>query len=183
MARKNTIAKSGSEAFDLRFDRVRHVDLATERHVAISPKRMLAARRARFIKQTLLRNENKRPLRNFSIGHGALRVCKFGDRPAEMDRAGASTRLCFPWNRRRQRVIDFENAGRVPKIFQAPTIIVWQSVAHYTRKLPNRGVEKDRARFWNLIESVDATVDVDLATQLGSLFCQRVRVRLRSDAR
>src|ERR1043166_6630222 len=89
MARENTTAKSGSETRDLRLDRVRHVDLGTERHVAVSPKRMLAARRARFIKQTLLRNENKRPLRNFSIRHVALRVCKFGNRPAEMDRAGA----------------------------------------------------------------------------------------------
>src|SRR5437763_16173989 len=60
MTRKNTIAKSGSEALDLRLDRVRHVDLGAERDVAVTPKRMLATRRARFIEQTLLGDEHER---------------------------------------------------------------------------------------------------------------------------
>src|SRR5437763_15913233 len=90
VTRKNAIAKSRSEALDLRLDRARHVDLAAKRDVAISPKRMLAARRTRFIKRTLLRDEHEGSLGNFAIRYIALRSRNFINRSAEMDRASTA---------------------------------------------------------------------------------------------
>src|SRR5438067_5037808 len=101
VTRKNTIAKSRSEALDLRLDRARHVDLAAKRDVAISPKRMLAARRTRFIKRTLLRDEHEGSLGNLAVCHVTLGSSNFIDRSAEMDRARTPALLGLPRNGRR----------------------------------------------------------------------------------
>ena len=72
MAGKNAIAKTGSEPFDLRFDPLRHVDLAIERNMAVGPECVFTARRACFVKKTLLRHHHKRALGNFSARDIAL---------------------------------------------------------------------------------------------------------------
>src|ERR1041385_6131861 len=42
VAGQNAIAKAGREPFDLRFDPLRHVALASKRHVRVGPEHMLA---------------------------------------------------------------------------------------------------------------------------------------------
>src|SRR5437879_8553814 len=109
VACENTIAETGGEPFDLRFDSFRHVDLvrhrtdsrwrATEWNVAIRPECGLSARRARFIKQALLRPQHKWTLRDFAARDVALGVGNFFNRAAEMNCAGAATDIRFPRNR------------------------------------------------------------------------------------
>ena len=115
MAGENTIAKTGRESLDLRFDLVRHIRAAVGRNVTVRPERMLAARRARFIEQTLLRDQHEGPLGNFSVRNLALRRRNFVNAAAEMNCSCATTSFGFPWDRLPQRIIDFENSGRVSK--------------------------------------------------------------------
>src|SRR6266403_4163367 len=193
VAGKNAIAETGCEPFDLGFDAPRHVDLvrhgtdspwrATERNVTVGPKRMLSARRARFVKQALLRHQHERTLRNFAARDVALCVRNFINRAAEMNGAGAATRLRFPRNRRRQRIIDFEDSGRVLKIFQSAAIMVWQSIAGDLGELPDRCIEKSDARFRKLIQILDPAVDLDLAAEPEKIIGERVGDGLRSAAR
>src|SRR5262249_23074108 len=81
----NAIAKTGRESFNLRFNAVRHVALAIEWNLAVDPEGMSAARCPRFIKQTLLRDQHKRPLRNFSLRDVAFSGCDFTNGAAEMN--------------------------------------------------------------------------------------------------
>src|SRR5207244_2151790 len=134
--RQNAIAEPGREALDLRLDSFGDVDLAIERNVRVSPERVLPARRACFVKETLLRHEHERALGKFSVGRVALGRSGLGKVAAEMNCAGASARFGFPRNWRAQRVIDFKNAGRVSKIFQAPSITNRQSLGRDSRELP-----------------------------------------------
>ena len=73
MAGENTIAKTGCESLDLRFDLIRHIRAAAERNMAVRPERVLTTRRARFIEQTLLRDQHERALGNFSTHNLAFR--------------------------------------------------------------------------------------------------------------
>src|SRR6266404_7742507 len=184
VARENAIAETGCEPFDLRFDPLRHVGLvrrrtdspwrAIERNMAISPKRVLSARRARFIKQALLRHQHERTLRNFAARDFALCTRNFINRSAKMNCAGAAAPLRFPRNRRRQRVIDFENSRRVPEIFQAAAITVWQSIAGDPGQLPHGCIKKGDTRFRQLVQILDPAVDLDLAAELDQIFGERV---------
>lgn len=114
---ENTITKTGGEPFDLGFNPLGHVDLATEWKVAVSPKRMLTARSTPFIEKTLLSDEHKRALGNFAVRDLPFCPGNLIERTAEMNCAGVPASFSFPENRRAQRVIDFENAGGVTKIF------------------------------------------------------------------
>ena len=117
MPLEDTIAETWSETFDLRFNPLRHVGLATEWSVTVSPKRVLTVRSTRSIEKTLLSNEHKRALGNFAVRDFAFCPGNLIDRAAEMNCASVLTSFSFPRNRRAQCVIDFENAGGVPKIF------------------------------------------------------------------
>src|SRR5215831_1561803 len=112
MAGDNTIAKTGSESLNLRFDLIRHINIAAKWNMAVSPKRVLAARCARLIEQTLLRDQHKRALGNFSARYLALRRRNFVYVSAEMDCSRTTTSFGFPRDRFTQRVIDFENSRR-----------------------------------------------------------------------
>src|SRR5207253_7805530 len=185
VAPENAIAETGGEPFDLRFDPLRHVDLvrrwtdsrwrATERNVAIRPKCVLSARRARFVKQTLLRHQHKWTLRDFAARNVALGIGNFFNRAAEMNGAGAAAPFRFPRNRRRQRVIDFENSRRVPEIFQAAAITIWKPIAGDPGQLPDGCIKKGHTRFWQLIQILDPAVDLDLAAELDQIFGERIR--------
>src|SRR5260370_28516494 len=142
--------------------------------MAIGPERVLSAWRARFIKQTLLRHQHERTLRDCAAGNVALGVGNFFNRPAEMNGAGAATPIRFPRNWRRQRVIDFENSRRVFETFQPAAITVWQLIADDPRELPDRCIQNSDARFWKLIQVFDASVDLDLAAELDQIFNERV---------
>ena len=77
---QNAIAKTRRESLDLPFDPLRHVDVASERHVSVGPERIFAGGRACGVEETLLRNEHKRTLRNFSarnvaFSHGDFIEC------------------------------------------------------------------------------------------------------------
>src|SRR2546421_9793279 len=96
VARQNAIAETGSEPLDLRFDFVGDVDLRSEWHVRIGPKRVLTTRGARFVKKTLLCDQNKWALGNFSVCDVTFRGRDFIERPAQMNRSGATTCVGFP---------------------------------------------------------------------------------------
>src|SRR5262249_8488050 len=115
MAGENTIAKTGRESLDLRFDLPRHIRAATEWNMAIRPERMLTTRRARFVEQTLLRNQHERALRNFSARNLAFCRRDFVNVTAEMNCSCARASFGFPWDRLTQRIIDFENSRRMSK--------------------------------------------------------------------
>src|SRR4029079_5308231 len=115
VTRENTIAKTGRESLDLRFDLVRHIGAAAERNMAVCPERVLTTRRSRFIEQTLLRDQDKRALGNFSARNLALRRRDFVNGSAEMNCSCLTTSFGLPWDRLAQRIIDFENARRMTK--------------------------------------------------------------------
>src|SRR5438105_13994036 len=99
---------------------------------------MLSMWRARLIEETLLSDKGEWSLRGFSARHVALGIRNFGNRPAEMNRAGTPACFGFPRDRRRQRVIDFKNSWRVPEILQPTTVTARQSIAGDPRELPGR---------------------------------------------
>ena len=114
---ENTITETGGEPLDLCFDPLGHVDLATEWSVTVSPKRVLTARSTRLVEKTLLSDEHKRVLGDFAVRDFAFYPGNLIDRAAEMNCASALTSFSFPRDRKAQRVIDFENARGVTKIF------------------------------------------------------------------
>ena len=115
VAGEDAIAKTGSESLDLRFDLIRHIRAAVEWNMAVRPERVLTTRRSRFIEQTLLRDQHKRALGNFSAHNLAFRRRNFVHAAAEMNCACATAGFGFPWDRLTQRIIDFENSRRVSK--------------------------------------------------------------------
>ena len=121
-----------------------------------------------------MRHQNKRTFRNFSSGDVALVGGDFFNRSAEMNGPGAPTRLRFPGNRRAQGIIDFENARRMPEIFQPPPITNRQSITGDARELPDRNVKENGARFRQLIEIVDLAIDFDFAPELAQITSERI---------
>ncbi len=98
MAREDAIAKTGSESLDLRFNTLRHVDLAIEWNMAVCPKRVLPARGASFVKKTLLRDQHKRTFGNFPERNVALSCGDFIDAASKMNCAGMAAGFGFPRN-------------------------------------------------------------------------------------
>src|SRR5207244_13582714 len=72
MAEENAFAKAGSEAFDLLFDALGHIERGTVGNVAVSPSRMLAFWSAGWIEKTRLREQHKGPFRRFALGDFAF---------------------------------------------------------------------------------------------------------------
>src|SRR4029077_11416692 len=98
MAGENTIAKTGRESLDLRFNLIRHIRTAAEWNMAVRPKCVLPVRSAGFVKKTLLRNQHKRALGNFSARNVALSCGDFIDAASEMNCACAAASFGFPRN-------------------------------------------------------------------------------------
>src|SRR6266700_2372139 len=115
MAGEDAIAETGRESLDLRFNLIRHIRAAVERNMAVRPERVLTTRRARFIEQTLLRDQHERALGNFSTHNLAFRRCECNNSPSEKNCSCATASFGFPWDRLTQRIIDFENSRRVSK--------------------------------------------------------------------
>src|SRR6516164_8050614 len=137
MPGQNTIAKTRRESLNLRFDLIRHIPAAVEWSMAVRPKRVLATRGARFIEQTLLRNQHKRafgdvPAHNLPFGRS-----DFVNAATEMNCSCATTSFGFPRNGFVERVIDFENSRRVPERFQPTAISGRQFFTGDTQKFPN----------------------------------------------
>src|ERR1043166_6522757 len=148
---KNAIAKTGSETLDLRFDAIRHVDVTTKGNVAVGPQRMLSAWRPSFIKQTLLRNQRKRSLRNFPARHVAFGSSHLMHRASEMNCAGATAGFRFPRDWSAQGIVNFENSGSVPERFQAAPVPRRQSLVGDAQKSPHGNIQKNRARFRQVV--------------------------------
>src|SRR5579872_2352534 len=72
---QNTIAESWREAFNLTFKPGQHVDCRTIRNVAIRPGDMFSIGRPSRIKQSRLREEDKRTLGVLAAPHRLLRSC------------------------------------------------------------------------------------------------------------
>ena len=115
VAGENAIAKTGRESLNLRFDLIRHIRTAVEWNMAVRPERVLTTRRARFIEETLLRDQHERALGNFSTHNLAFRRRNFVYAATEMNCSCATANFGFPWDRLTQRIIDFENSRRVSK--------------------------------------------------------------------
>src|SRR6266550_6521907 len=115
MAGENTIAKTGCESLDLRFNLIRHIRAAVKRNMAVRPQRVLTTGRAHCIEQTLLCDQNERALGNFSTHNLAFRRRNFVYAATEMNCSCAPASFGFPWDRLTQRIIDFENSRRVSK--------------------------------------------------------------------
>src|SRR5213082_4262992 len=98
MAGQNTIAKTRRESLNLRFNLIRHIRAAVERNMAVRPERVLTTRRARFIEQTLLRDQHERALGNFSTRNLAFRRRDFVNAPTEMNCSCATASFGFPWD-------------------------------------------------------------------------------------
>src|SRR6266852_5546242 len=98
MAGEDAIAKTGRESLDLRFNLIRHIRAAAERNMAVRPERVLTTRRARFIEQTLLRDQHERAPGNFSTHNLAFRRRNFVNAAADMNCASATTSFGFPRN-------------------------------------------------------------------------------------
>src|SRR5437763_964393 len=134
MAGQNTIAKTRRESLNLRFDLIRHIRAAVERNMAVRPERVPTTRRARFIKQTLLRDQHERALGNFSVCNVAFRHRNFVNAAADMNCACATTGFGFPRNRSTQRIINLKNSRPVLKRFQLAAISRWQLLTSDTPK-------------------------------------------------
>ena len=78
--------------------------------MAVGPGGVLALRRARGIKEALLRQQHERSLRRDAARHALLGGGDLLQRPAEMNRARASACGILPGNRAIQRVVDLEDA-------------------------------------------------------------------------
>lgn len=141
MSRQDTIAKAGREALDLLFDRFRHVAIGTVRDMAVSPERLLISRRAGLIEKTLLRREHKRPLRVAALRDLAFAPGNFFQRPAEVQRARGATFRGAPRYRRGERIINFENTGRMTKTLEPLPVTPGKSIGRDGGKLPAGGVE------------------------------------------
>jgi len=113
VAGENAIAKAGRESLNLRFDLIRHIRTAVEWNMAIRPKRVLITRCARFIEETLLRDQHERALRNFSARNLALRCRAFVNAATEMNRSRTATCFGFPWDGLAQGIINLKNPRRV----------------------------------------------------------------------
>jgi hypothetical protein len=98
MAGENAIAKAGREPLDLRFNFVRHVDIAVKWNVTIGPQRVLTAWRARCIEQTLLGDQHEWPLWNLSQRNLTFRRRNLVNTAAEMNCTRATARFSFPRN-------------------------------------------------------------------------------------
>jgi hypothetical protein len=175
MAGKNTIAKTGRESLDLRFDLIRHIRAAVERNMTVRPERVLAARRARFVEQTLLRNQHERTVRNFAARNFTFIRRDFVNVAAEMNCSRLPASSGFPWDRFAQRIIDFENSRRVPKSFQSAAISPWQFLTGNSQKFPGRNVQKNRSRFREIAEIIDTTIYFDFSPKLTQMSGKRVR--------
>src|SRR6266571_2652662 len=92
-----------------------------------------------------------------------------------MNCARAFAHFSFPWNRAAERVVDFENAGGVPKFFKAMAINFGQSFTGDADKLPDRYVEQHSARLWQIIQTFYTMVDVDLAPKFAQIIRQCIR--------
>src|SRR5437588_577714 len=67
----------------------------------------------------------------------------FVNAAAEMNCACAMASFRFPRNWFAQRVIDFENTGRMSKRQQPPAISRWQLFTGDSQKFPDRDVQKN----------------------------------------
>ena len=94
----------------------------------------------------------------------------------------ATTSFGFPWDRLTQRIIDFENARRVSKLFQSAAISRRQFLASDSQKFPDRNIQKNRARFRQVAKILDAMIHFDLPAELTQISGKRVRNLLRSPA-
>jgi len=71
----------------------------------------------------------------------------------------------------------------VPEIFKSAAVTTWQLIAGDPGEFPDRSIEKRRARFRQVLQSLHAPVDLDPASELAKIAGQRVRNRLGAGAR
>ena len=108
--REDALAEARRKALELGLHALGHVDGRAVRDVAIHPRGLLAARRARRIEQALLADEHERPRRYPAPRHRVLAGRDLVEGPAEVDGARAQALRRPPGDRSVERVVDLEDA-------------------------------------------------------------------------
>ena len=121
-ARQYAITEAGSEALNLVFEFLQHVDSRSVGHMAVSPCRVLTRGSARTIEKTGLSEKNERTIWMPAAAHGLFRISNLLKGSAEMQACSLQTLAGFPGDGRTQRVIDLERGGAVT-ILPKPALI------------------------------------------------------------
>src|SRR5207302_9773063 len=96
VARKNAVVKARRETLDLRLDARGHVHIAAAGDVAVRPGGVLACWCARWIEEALLRQQDKRSLRDNSSRDVTLCRGHLRQRPAYVNRPRAQAGRITP---------------------------------------------------------------------------------------
>src|SRR4029077_6717467 len=99
----------------------------------------------------------------------------FVDAAADMNCACATTSFGFPRDRLTQRIIDLEDTRPVSKRVQWAVISRWKLLTGDSQKLPDRNVQKNRARFRQVAKILDAMIHFDFPAKLTQTIGKRVR--------
>src|SRR4051794_37976030 len=70
----------------------------------------------------------------------------------------------------------------MPKRFQSPAIAWWHLVTSDPQEFPDRNIQHDCARFWQVFKIVDPMSNLDFAAELTKISNERVCNLLRTAA-
>ena len=163
MAREHDVAETRCEPFELRLDRVGHVDRGPVRYVAVRPERVLARRSARVVEQALLRDEYEWPLRmtaSADLGFGGDDLVFVS---AYVHGSGVPARVGLPRNRFRERVVQLECGGAALEPAQCASDTRCELVSCDSQSGERTRVQEHRARRWKVGDVRDRGVGDDLA--------------------
>src|SRR5207247_680803 len=99
------------------------------RHVAITPRRLLAGGRSRRIEKRLLADEDERALRASSAPHFCFMTGDLLQRAADVHGRRARTLGRAPGNRTVERPVDFEESRSVSKSLQLSHVLRGKCIA------------------------------------------------------
>src|ERR671931_1543558 len=99
-----------------------------------------------------------------------------------MNRARTPASFGFPWNRRTERIIDFENPGCVSKRFQSSAIPSRHLLAGDAQELPDRNIQENGARFRQVVQIFNTMINLYFSAQHTKIIGERICNLLRTAA-
>ena len=135
--------------------------------MAISPQRLFTVRCSRLIEEALLCYQHEWALVMSTLRHFPLPGGDFVQISTHMDGSSPTTCCGPPWNRSGERIIHFENAGRVLEALESAAVARGQPCARHARELPRCHVEQDDACSRQLLQINDASVEFNCAAELA----------------
>src|SRR6266511_5839314 len=123
----------------------------------------------------MLNNQHKCTIGNFSTSNFSFCLSNFIEPAAEMNCASMLASFSFPWNRRVQRIVNFEDSRRVPETTESPAIPCGQPFPGDAQKIPRRDVEQNGARFRQISKTLYAMPSSDFASEFTEISGQRIR--------